>query len=128
MSGAVNILKRTKALGPDELIAEYLKAGGDVIITWLMKILNAFVELEVISEALKCGVVVPIYKGGGKDSIKEITFTSMVSKILEFLLLGCLELVYMEVGLRHVNQSAYRKAVSCSDAIFATQEVVAKYP
>ena len=30
-------------------------------------------------------------------------------------------------GLPHVNQSAYRKAVSCLDAIFATHEVVAKH-
>ena len=33
----------------------------------------------------------------------------------------------LEVGLPHTNQSAYRCAVSCEDAIFATQEVVAKY-
>ena len=113
-------------------MAEHLKAGGDVVITWLMKILNAVVELEVIPEALKRGVIVPIYKGGGKDPLKidsyrGITLTSMVSKVLEFLLLGRLDLVFMEAGLPHVNQSAYRKAVSCSDAIFATQEVVAKY-
>ena len=33
----------------------------------------------------------------------------------------------MEAGLLHINQSAYRKAVSFDDAIFATQEVVAQY-
>ena len=33
----------------------------------------------------------------------------------------------MEAGLPHVNQSAYRKAVSCSDAIFAKQEIIARY-
>ena len=38
-----------------------------------------------------------------------------------------LEMVFMEAGLPHVNQSAYRKAVSCSDAIFMTQEAIAMY-
>ena len=33
----------------------------------------------------------------------------------------------MEAGLLHMNQSAYRKAVSCADAIFATQEIVVRY-
>ena len=143
VSKAVNRLNRRKAPGPDGLMAEHLKAGGDVVITWLMKILNDVVVLEVAPEVLKNGIIVPIYKGGGKDPLKVdsyrgitltsmvskvlITLTSMVSKVLEFLLLEHLELVFMEADLPHINQSAYRKAVSCADAIFATQEVVAKY-
>ena len=61
------------------------------------------------------------------DSYRGITLTSMVAKVLEFLLLKCLELVFLEAGLPHINQSAYRCAVSCEDAVFATQEIVAKY-
>ena len=38
-----------------------------------------------------------------------------------------LESVFASAGIPHVNQSAYRRAVSCADAIFATQEVVARY-
>ena len=30
-------------------------------------------------------------------------------------------------GLLHPNQSAYRKGVSCADAIFATQESINRY-
>ena len=45
----------------------------------------------------------------------------------EFLFLERLQPVFMEAGLPHVNQSAYRKAVSCADAIFATQEIIARY-
>ena len=37
VSGAVNRLKMRKALGPDGLIAENIKAGGDAMITWSMK-------------------------------------------------------------------------------------------
>ena len=56
-----------------------------------------------------------------------MTLTSVVAKVLEFLFLELLRLVFMEAGLPHVNQSAYRKVVSCADAIFATQEIVARY-
>ena len=113
-------------------MAEHLKGGGEAVVIWLMKILNATVELESVPTVLKKGVAVPVYKGGGKDPMKMdsyrgITLTSMVAKVLEFLLLERLESIFLEAGLPHINQSAYRKGVSCGDAVFATQEVIAKY-
>ena len=77
-------------------------------------------------------VSLPICKGGVKDplrtdSYRVTTLTSVVSKVLEFLMLERLEMVFMEAGLPHVKQSAYRKAGSCSDAIFVTQEAIAMY-
>ena len=88
--------------------------------------------LKVIPEVLKRGVIVPVYKAGGKDplyidSYRGITLTSMVAKVLEFLLLDRLESILVDAGLPHVNQSAYRRGVSCADAIFATQEVISRY-
>ena len=86
----------------------------------------------MIPDALKVGNIIPIYKGGGKDpldvhSYRGITLTSVVSKVLEFLLLDRLKLVLLEAGLPHINQSAYVSNVSCADAICATQVVVARY-
>ena len=80
----------------------------------------------------KRGVIVLVYKGGREDplnidSYNGITLTAMVGKVQEFLLLERLESIFLEVGLLHINQSAYRRTVSCADAIFATQEVIAKY-
>ena len=87
---------------------EHLNAGGDAKITCLIKILNDVVDLDVGPEVLKSGVIVPIYKRGGKDLLKVdsyrgIALKCMVSKVLEFLLLERLELVFMEAGLPHVN-------------------------
>ena len=112
-------------------MAEHLKSG-EVVVIWLMRILNAVIELEAVPEVLKRGVIVPVYKGGGKDpmrtdSYRGITLTSMVSKVLESVVLEKLESVFVAAGLPHVNQSAYRRAVSCADAIFATQEMIARY-
>ena len=53
-----------------------------------MNILNAIVELESVPAChLEEGVVVPVYKGGGKDPMKTdsyrgITLTSMIAKNL----------------------------------------------
>ena len=62
------------------------------------------------------------------DSYRGVTQTSVVVKVTEILFLEWLsQPVFVEAGLPHVNQSAYRKAVSCADAIFATQEIIARY-
>ena len=47
--------------------------------------------------------------------------------MLEFLLLERLESVFQEANVPHPNQSAYKKKVSCADAILATQEVILRY-
>ena len=113
-------------------MAEHLKGGGDAVVIWLLRILNAVVELEVVPDVLKEGFILPVYKVGGKDplrvdSYRGVTLTSVVAKVLEFFFLEWLRLVFMEAGLSHVNKSAYRMAVSCADAIFATQNIVARY-
>ena len=82
----VSKLKCGKAAGPDGLMAEHLKAGGEVVVIWLLNVLNTIVKLEVI----KRGVVVPVYKGSGKDplwvdSYQGVTLSCMVAKVLEFL-------------------------------------------
>ena len=103
-----------------------------VLFTWLLKTLNSIIELEAIPSTLKCGSIIPIYKGGGKDpldqnSYRGITVASVNAKVLESLILGRLNTVLLEAGVPHVNQTAYRRGVGCTDAIFATQETIAKH-
>ena len=99
---------------------------------WLTCILNAAVELEAVPDALKSGLVIPIYKGAGKDplcldSYRGITITSVISKVLESLLLERMESTFVDAGNPHINQTAYKKSTSCSDAIFATLEAISRY-
>ena len=97
VADVVKKLKSRKAAGPDGLAAEHLKEGGGVVTLWLTDILNAVVDLEVVPDVLKCGTVVPVYKDGGKDPLKVdsyrgVTLTSVIAKILEFLVLGRLHM------------------------------------
>ena len=117
---SIGRLKGRKAPGPDGLMAEHLKACGEA----------EDLECRCGSRGYtKRGLIVPVYKGGGKDplrvdSYRGVTLSSMVAKVLEFLFLEWLQPVFMEAGLPHVNQSAYRKAVSCADAIFTTKGIL----
>ena len=114
------------------MLAEHLKESGSVVIMWLVKILNSIVGLEGIPNSLKSGLLVPVYKKGGRDptkvdSYRGITLTSVISKVLEFMILERMLVMLNDIGCPHINQTAYRKHVSCADALFATQEVILRY-
>ena len=125
-------LKNKKAGGPDGLTSEYLKEGGGSVVIWMMRILNAVRELEAVPDCLKCGIIIPVYKGGGKDALKvdsyrSVTLSSAIAKVLELVILERMMPILIDAGIPHENQTAYIKKVSCADAIFATQEVIRKY-
>ena len=129
---AVRKLKSGKAAGPDGLLAEHLKWGGECVLLWLQGVLNFIVESEAVPSVLKTGILVPVYKSGGKDPLKVdsfqgVTLTSTLAKVLEFLIVDRVQLFLLEAGLPHVNQSAYQRGMSCAEAIFATQETIAQY-
>ena len=67
VAGALRKLKVMKAADPDGTVGEHLKRGGAVVQEWLLRVLNAVVDIEVVPSVLKSGIIVPVYKGGGKD-------------------------------------------------------------
>ena len=129
---AVKKLEPGKACGPEGISAEHLKWGGDSLYLWLLGIVNAILEMEEIPSSFKLGSICPVYKGGGKDPLlannyRGITMNSIFSKVLETLILSRLESTLTETGLPHLNQTAFRKYTGCTDAISATQELIARY-
>ena len=61
------------------------------------------------------------------NSYRGVTLTSVLAKVLEFLILVRLQCHLSESGILHLNQTAYRKGVSCGEAIFSTLEVLSVY-
>ena len=119
-------LKLGKAAGQVGVQAEHLKCGGLILRDWILQICNAITELEHVPDSLKIGIITPLYKGGGKDpldthSYRGGTLTSVLAKVLESLILTRLQCHYSE------KQTAYRKGVSCAEAIFSTLEVLSIY-
>ena len=95
------------------------------------QIFNAIVSLEEIL-SFKEGIVIPIYKGKGKDplltsSYRGITLSSIMAKTLELVILNRMSPTLDEIGFPDINQTAYQKGISCADAVFSTQEVLLNY-
>ena len=124
-------LKLCKAAGHDGVQIEQLKYGVPILRDWILQICNAITELEHVSDSLKIGMITPLYKGGkdplDRHSYRGITLTSVLAKVLESLILTRLQCHFSEKGIPHLNQTAYRKGVSCAEAIFSTLEVLSIY-
>ena len=66
VEGIVSRLRRNKASGKDEIAPEHLKFGGEA---WVCQFFNAIISQETIPSCLKQGIVIPCYKGKGKDPL-----------------------------------------------------------
>ena len=132
VGAAINHLKRGCSAGPDSLSPYYLVHAGPLIRSWLCKIFNAIVNLEAIPSPFKTGVVIPIYKGKGRDpllptSYRGITLTSVIAKTFEYSILDRMLPILRDRNLPQLTQIAYQHGVSCADATFSCQETISKF-
>jgi len=63
------------------------------------------IETERIPAVLKCVVMVPVYKGDGKDPLtasicRDVVLTSVIAKVLEFLVLQRLQVIFRHPALQ----------------------------
>ena len=129
IENALKTIKLGKSGGLDSLSFEHVVYGGEMLKIWMKKIFNRILTLEELPDCLKEGLVVPIYKKQGKDpllvsSYRGITLSSVLSKVLEIILLQRLSSHLEDQGFPDQLQTAYQKGISCMDAIFATQETL----
>ena len=129
IENALKTIKLGKSGGLDSLSPEHVVYGGEMLKIWMKKIFNRILTLEELPDCLKEGLVVPIYKKQGKDpllvsSYRGITLSSVLSKVLEIILLQRLSSHLEDQGFPDQLQTAYQKGISCMDAIFATQETL----
>ena len=126
---ALRTLKLGKSGGIDSLDPKHIYLGGATLSLWLKKIFNRIIILEQIPTSLNEGLIIPVHKGKGKDpfqpgSYRGITLSSVISKLLEIILLRRLSPLLEEAGVPDFAQTAYQKGLSCADAIFAMQETL----
>ena len=129
VSAAIKALKLGRSAGPDNLLAEHIKYGGPTLVKWLTKVFNRISVIEEIPSCLKAGLIIPVYKGKGKDpllpsSYRGITLSSVIAKLYELIIRDRIYPLLNSLNLPDCLQTAYRKGLSCSDAIFATQEAL----
>ena len=105
----------------------HLKFSGPVFRIWLCYIYNSICQLECIPQCFKDGVIIPVFKGKGKDplqtkSYRGISLTSVLAKVFEIILSYRITPLLEAAGIPQVTQTAYREGVSCTDSVFSGLE------
>ena len=132
VDAAINRLKRSSSAGPDFLSPQHIIFAGPLLKSWFCKVFITIVNFEAIPTQFKVDIIVPIYKGKGKDpllpgSYRGITLTSVIAKTFEYLFLDRMLPVLSDNYVPHLNQTAYQRRVSCADATFSCQEIISKF-
>ena len=129
VEGALKTMKRGRSGGGDGLDPEHIYYGGEVLKVWLKRIFNRIIALEEVPVFLREGVILPVYKGKGKDPLlmenyRGITLSSVMVKLFEIILQQRLSPLFEDIGFPDISQTAYQSGLSCGHAIYATQEVL----
>ena len=122
---AVASLKSFKAAGPDGIMAEVLKAGGEPVVDWILRILRKVWHEEQIVDEWRTSTIVPLFKKGEADvcdNYRGISLISIPSKVLAKILYRRIELV-VEPQL-HEAQCGFRRGRGCVDQIFNRKECI----
>ena len=115
-------LKSRKTPGVCEVSGEMLKAGGEVVVEWLHRIMNRAWKSGMVPDDWRKALVVPVHKKGSKLQCKNYRGISLLSipgkvyaKILEKRLRNITEDKILE------EQGAFRKKRSCTDQLFTVR-------
>ena len=84
MRAALQALKNGKAPGGDEITAELLKLGGEVVVQWLAQLAPLVWESEAVPEDWLSQLTVPLHKKGSTqdcDNYRGISLLSIPGKV-----------------------------------------------
>ena len=126
LNEAISQLSRGKACGEDRIDNEHIMYSGHIFRQLLVTLYNSMLLKSYIPESMKIGIIITLYKGGGKrkddpNSYRAITLTSSVLKLFERILLKRILSVQ-----RPFNplQGGFQKGMGCNMTSFLLQESV----
>ena len=84
--------KKSPACGPDGILPEHVIHSGPIFKLWLKKIFNCIIHLEAVPPSLLDAIIVPIYKGKGRNPLlpsnyRGISLTPVIGKLFKYILL-----------------------------------------
>jgi hypothetical protein len=84
-------LKKYKSPGSEDILAELLQAGGEILLSAIHKLINSVWNKEKLSDQWKESIIVPVHKKGDKTGCNNYCGISLLSasyKILSNILLS----------------------------------------
>lgn len=126
---AINALPNGKAAGPDGLLPEMFKLGGEILIQKLTTLFNLIIRDNSIPSIWCEALIVPIFKNKGhKNDIKNyrpISLTCICRRIFERALISRLEKFN---DMLSITQNGFRKGRSTLHHCLTLHEVQTRFP
>lgn len=122
---AIKSLKNGKAPGADNVTAESIKAGGEVLFKRLHSLIQLIWRTEEIPTMWKKAIIVPILKKGDNRECKNyrgISLLSIIGKVFMKIIQSRLQ-KHREQTSRE-EQAGFRPNRSCCDQIFSLRQLM----
>ena len=128
VDNCIQRLKLNKACGLDGVSAEHLKNCGRQIIPLLAMCLTGFMVHGFLPEEMMSVCLIPVIKDkrakiNNKDNYRPVAIASIVSKVLEMVLLDRLS-EYLDTNS---NQFGFKQKLGTDMCIYAMKEIIASY-
>jgi hypothetical protein len=120
-------LKKYKSLGSDEITAELIQAGGEILLSAIHKLIDSVWNNEELPDQWKESIIVPVHKKGDKtdcNNYRGISLLSTSYKIVSNILLSRLDQYIDDIVGDH--QCGFRRNRSTADQIFCIHQTLEK--
>jgi len=92
VDSSINLLKKGKAPGVDNLTAEHLLYSHPILVTCLTQLFNLMLQCGYVPDSFGTGIMIPLLKGNDLDATKcenyrGLTLSPVMSKLFEYALL-----------------------------------------
>jgi hypothetical protein len=124
---AITKLKKYKSPGNDQIPAELIQAGGEMLLFAIHKLINSVWNKENLPDQWKESIIVPIHKKGDKtdsNNYRGISLLSTSYNILWNILLSRLNSFVDEIIGDH--QCGFRRNRSTTGEIFCIRQILEK--
>jgi hypothetical protein len=122
---AVTKLKKYKSPGSDQILAELIQAGGEILLSVIYRLINSVWNKVELPDQWKESIIVPIHKKGDKTDCNNYCGISLLStsyKILSIILLSRLSPYIDEIIGDH--QCGFRCNRSTADQIYCNHQIL----
>jgi hypothetical protein len=122
---AIAKLKKCKSQGSDQIPAELIQAGGEMLLSAIHKLINSVWNKEELPDQWKESNIVPVHRKGDEtdcNNYRGISLPSTSYKMLSNILLSRLGPYTEEIIGDH--QCEFRRNRSTSDQIFCIHQVL----
>jgi hypothetical protein len=97
---AVAKMERYKSPGSDQILADFIQAGGEILCSKIHKLINSIWDKEELPDQWKESIIIPVHKKGDKTECNNYHGISLVSnsyKIVSTILLSRLSTYVDEI-------------------------------